>query len=431
MDVSNTRQQYKHYASLCLSVMGQRRFRISMGALIASPEGGDASVNVIPQMKKCSIISADHSKSFVSTMSEKNSINQNLLMPASNYSYVNGTNRNEYEQMLFMESSLFDEMNSSNIYDNCQFPYYRSSKNNGQSADAVLVKDVGVSCMLLTEDIPNVSIPEESSNLVKQLKREYHDLSNITSKITAYTKDILNHLSKKNQRKSQLLQNLISRKHVTASEYINSKGNLCLKLRLFSNAQTQCTPLEIVKESNCILLQDSHIARKQRSRDSKNRVTCKDQMTICEEIVRSRHEKQVQTIFSEENVKASTSNSLSCSTSSIYNYLMLKKKRSSNEMLKSTFIKFSDMDKRHSNNDKDNLKRCNPVIFTNWKEISKSKRCKNKTLSIIPSGTRTTNFKQQNFLQKQFPDCDMTSDVPDTRFHTVNIRLIKRNNKNV
>lgn len=80
--------------------------------------------------------------------------------------------------------------------------FCRSSKNDGQFPDAVLVKDVGISCMLLNQSVPKISIPEANSYLVKQLKREYNDLSNITSKITAYTKDILNNLSKKNQRKT-------------------------------------------------------------------------------------------------------------------------------------------------------------------------------------------------------------------------------------
>lgn len=96
-----------------------------MGALSASPEGGDASVNIIPQMKKCSIISANRSKSFLSTMSEKTSINPDPLMSALKCNYINGTNKDEYDQMLLMESNVFDETNSSTIHDNCQFPYYR------------------------------------------------------------------------------------------------------------------------------------------------------------------------------------------------------------------------------------------------------------------------------------------------------------------
>lgn len=96
-----------------------------MGALTASPEGGDAPVNIIPQMKKCSIISADHSKSFVSTLSEKNAVNRNPLMTALNYSYINYMDKNECKQMLLTESNVFNEMSNSTVHDNCQFPYYR------------------------------------------------------------------------------------------------------------------------------------------------------------------------------------------------------------------------------------------------------------------------------------------------------------------
>ena len=49
----------------------------------------------------------------------------------------------------------------------------------------------------------------ETKTLVKHLKKEYNDLTSITNKITTYTKDILSHLSKKNQRKHPLLKDLV------------------------------------------------------------------------------------------------------------------------------------------------------------------------------------------------------------------------------
>lgn len=119
-------------------------------------------------------------------------------------------------------------------------------------------------------------------------------------------------------------------------------------------------------------------------------------MTICEENLKSKHEKEVQTIYSEENVRTSTSNSLSCSTSSIYNYLMMSKRKSSNEMLKSTFTKFDDTEKYRSygsnKNYKEHLKRCSPMIFTNWREISRSKRCNNKAIIISDESRGTVRF---------------------------------------
>lgn len=59
----------------------------------------------------------------------------------------------------------------------------------------------------------------------------------------------------------------VSSKHASASQYIDNKGNLCLKLRLFSNAGTQCTLQQIAKNSNhSIILSDKHIAKKQHSK---------------------------------------------------------------------------------------------------------------------------------------------------------------------
>ncbi|XP_053976882.1 uncharacterized protein LOC128875380 [Hylaeus volcanicus] len=460
MDVFKTRQKYKPQIQtcLCFSVMGQRRFRISMGALIASPEAGDASVNIVPQMKKRSAITDGCSKSFVSTMSDKDVINESTLMPTSHYDYANDMNKTE--KMLLMENSVFDETSISSIHDNCQFPYYRSNKNSGRFPDAVLVKDVGVSCMLLNQNIPEISTPEASGYLVKQLKKEYNDLSNITSKITAYTKDILNHLSKRNHRKNQLFKNLVSSKHAIASQYIDNKGNLCLKLRLISNAETQCRPKEIVKESDSILLQDKDVIRSSCNKRcnyhnyyltnfkkrihflytylAKTRITYRDQTTTYDRNFKMKHEKEVQTIYSREDVETNTSKAPSRSTSSIYNYFSMRTRKSPNETLKSTLMNFADTDKYRndykSNADKDgkeHLKSCSPVMLTNWKEISRSKLTKNKPLSIIPDKSREMTHTREKYLQNRFFDSNTSNNVPDTEFHTVNVRIVKHNRKHV
>ncbi|XP_076634363.1 uncharacterized protein LOC143348241 [Colletes latitarsis] len=458
MDVSKTRLKYKPEIQrcLCFSVMGQRRFRISMGALIASPEAGDASVNIIPQMKKYSVITDDRSKSFVSTMSENDSITQNVLRSTS-HNDINIMNKSEYEEML-MINNIFDETSSSTIHNNCQFPYYRSSKNIGQFPDAVLVKDVGVSCMLLNHNIPEISIPEANNYLVKQLKKEYNDLSNITSKITAYTKNILNYLSKKNQRKNRLLQNLESSKHAIVSQNIDNKGNLCLKLRLISDAETQCRPKEIVKEADSILFQDKYITWDLYNKHcnyhnyfitnlkknfncmyihvAKNQITHQDQ--IYDEYLKLRQEKEVQTIFSGNEMKVNTSNSSSHSTSSIYNYVIMKPRKSSTELLKSTLINFGDPNitqnsyKGNGNkNRKEHLKRCNPVIFTNWREISKLKQFKNKELSITPDKSRRMTDTNEKILKDHLFDSNMNNNLPNSKFHTVNVRIVKHKRKHV
>lgn len=102
-------------------------------------------------------------------------------------------------------------------------------------------------------------------------------------------------------------------------------------------------------------------------RVANSRILRKNQ-TACKESARSKFEKDIQTEILKKNVEVSTTNSSAPSTSSIYNYLTMRKRRTT-----------SGSNKDH----KENLKRCEPVIFTNWKEISKSKRSKIKASSVI------------------------------------------------
>lgn len=87
---------------------------------------------------------------------------------------------------------------------------YRSNRANGFQ-DAVLVKDVGVSCNLSNKNtiVPGISISGVESYLLKQLKLEYNELLNITKKLNAYTKDILNNLASRCKRKDQVLDKLV------------------------------------------------------------------------------------------------------------------------------------------------------------------------------------------------------------------------------
>ncbi|KAK1118952.1 hypothetical protein K0M31_013723 [Melipona bicolor] len=230
-----------------------------MGVLIAPPEAGDASINIIPQMKKYSAIPGKSSESLIPAMSERNVTNRSALMIASNYDSTNNINKDAHRHTVLMDDNMFDKMSSSTIHDSCQFPYYRSNKSD-KCTDAVLVKDIGVSCKLLNQNTSKMSLPE-TRILVKHLKKEYNDLTSITNKITAYTKDILSHLSKKNQRKHPFLKDLIASKHAIASQYVDTKGNLCLKLRLFSNAETQCTVQQVVKNSDNILCKGKYVTK--------------------------------------------------------------------------------------------------------------------------------------------------------------------------
>ncbi|XP_076646166.1 uncharacterized protein LOC143355319 [Halictus rubicundus] len=383
-----------------------------MGALIASPEAGDSLVNVTPQMKKYSAITDDHSKSFISTMSERDNVLHRSLIRSTNFNSVNGVNKREYEEALLMHNYACDKISNSTLREDCQFPYYRCSKYYSQCSDTVLVKDVGVSCTLLNQYSPDVPDSEAKNYLVKQLKREYNDLSNITNKITAYTKDILNHLSKKHQKNHGLVQNLVTSKHAIASQYVDSKGNLCLKLRLSSNTETQCSKHQIAEKPNNTAIEDKNVVEELNHEYSRKQI-----------VDDTKHEKEVQTIFIGEKAATSTSSFLSQKTSSIYNYLTTRKKRSSNEMLKSSLIS-----SYKNNNCKEHFKRSNPVVFTNWKEISKSRRLKNN----VPPTTYNKSHETIEIKGTSTQSRSLNSrihNILNTRFHTINIRIIKHTKK--
>ncbi|XP_076763826.1 uncharacterized protein LOC143431156 isoform X2 [Xylocopa sonorina] len=383
-------------------------------------------------MKKHTIISNDPSKSFISTISEITATNnQSALVSTSKHKFTDSIDKDLHKCTVSVKNSVLNEMSRSTVYDNCQFPYYRSNRNNSNYPDAVLVKDVGVSCMLLNPNVSKLSIPE-TKTLVEHLKKEYNDLSDITNKITAYTKDILTHLSEKNQRKRQLLTNLIASKHAIASQYVDSKGNLCLKLRLVSNAETQCAVRQAVKNIESTLLKDKYGTMEQRSK-RKSQITTRDRNMI------STNETHIQAIPSQEHAEMNTSNSTLPSTSSIYNYLTMRRKKPPSESVKCKLTNFGNT-RKHENpkrfNDdkssKDYSKKTDSVIFTNWKEISKLSKSKKKNNICVTSNEpqRMVNTKSKS-LREGYINYNMVNDIPDTKFHTVNIRITKRNKKHV
>ncbi|XP_020722234.1 uncharacterized protein LOC105666464 isoform X1 [Bombus terrestris] len=459
MDVSKNQQRYKHYTCLCFSVMGQRRFRVSMGVLIASPEAGDASINIIPQMKKHSAISGEPATSFISTTPERNATNQTALMGVSNYNSTNSMNKDTYRHTVLMENNVFDKMCNSTINDSCQFPYYRSNTSDSKCPDAVLVKDVGVSCMLLKQNTFEIQLPQ-TKTLIKHLKKEYNDLTDIANRITTYTKDILSHLPKKNQRKHQLLKSLAASKHAIASQYVDSKGNLCLKLRLFSNAETQCMTEQVVKDFDNTLCKSKYITKELHSKNcnyynhfvtnlnknksymhmyvAKTQILDKGHLTLEERNMKSKYEQD--TSIQRRNAKTNTRNLTSSSISSINNHLMKRKKKTSKESLTPKLKKcdevhkhgivekFSD-DKLYTNQLK--LKNYSPVTFTNWKEISKLKQSKNKTLSIFSYESQQMANAKNKIKQGEFINYNTVNNISNTKFHTVNIRIVKKSKKDV
>ncbi|KAF7387135.1 hypothetical protein HZH68_012812 [Vespula germanica] len=118
------------------------------------------------------------------------------------------------------------------------FPYYRSYKNGGRSQDAVLVKDIGISCKLLNEKMLSHNFSKDTiveSYLIKRLKTEYNDLTEITKKISSYTNDIIRNLILRDRKKKEQIR---SCGHNVLTEEETKEGYL--KLRLKSDAEVRC-----------------------------------------------------------------------------------------------------------------------------------------------------------------------------------------------
>lgn len=113
--------------------------------------------------------------------------------------------------------------------------------------DAVLVKDACVSCTALSKNLETENCGRKKwkgssleRKLIEQLKTEYKDLSAITRKISAYTKDILSSITTKTITRSSLHEDnndncSSTRESATqpiAMQYFDKSGRPCLKLRL-------------------------------------------------------------------------------------------------------------------------------------------------------------------------------------------------------
>ncbi|XP_024937573.1 uncharacterized protein LOC107264533 isoform X3 [Cephus cinctus] len=217
--------------------------------------------------------------------------------------------------------------------------------------DAVLVKDVGVSCTITDKDSKN-SILE--NYLLDRLKTEYSDLSTITKKIGVYTKDILQSLSsrskgmarsiRKNIRqpeagrsseKSKFLQKLTSESTSTpvALQCSDQNGNPCLKLRL------EGPPLPVPKRRS-VSRNDTSVNRflnplatkppnppKNSPGDSRRNMGKNRVLVLRQDESTCRPVDSVKRIFPKEREKAEVHSS-GCSSSSIYNFLMSGKRKS-------------------------------------------------------------------------------------------------------
>ncbi|XP_036143006.1 uncharacterized protein LOC118645642 [Monomorium pharaonis] len=250
--------------------------------------------------------------------------------------------------------------------DYCGFPYYRSNRSDGFQ-DAVLVKDVGVSCNLLNKNIvePDIPISGVESYLVRQLKLEYNELSNITKKLNAYTKDILSNLASRRKRKDHILEKLhVAPKHVMASQCTDEVGNPCLKLRFRDDVKKKCRSSTIDLNKSFI---KKEIVKEKMHGNSNTEKRCAE--------------------FDKAFTKGFLELSSKCSGVLLRNYLIKKREKVPSNALKAYLRKIENFSPSSSlcmdrmcNKSREcfYMSKCNPLVFTNWQEISKRKSCKSK-----------------------------------------------------
>lgn len=238
----------------------------------------------------------------------------------------------------------------------------RSDKTNG-SRDTVLVKDVGVSCSLLKENAvdPGVSITGFENYLVKQLKLEYKELSDITRKINAYTKDILSSLALRYKREDQAVQKsyVASRRHM-ASQCMDEAENSCLKLRFRNDAGKKCRPSEVDVINN---FSEKDIVKR---RTYEKRASTK------------RRRAELDKAFSKRILELSPK----CSGVLLRNYLIMKREKVPSNSSK-TYLRKAEISAspsrlcRHRGADKSRksfyTSKCDPLVLTNWREVSRRK----------------------------------------------------------
>ncbi|KAL2747495.1 uncharacterized protein V1477_004187 [Vespula maculifrons] len=293
------------------------------------------------------------------------------------------------------------------------FPYYRSYKNGGRSQDAVLVKDIGISCKLLNEKMLSHNFSKDTiveSYLIKRLKTEYNDLTEITKKISSYTNDIIRNLILRDRKKKEQIR---SCGHKVLTEEETKEGYL--KLRLKSDAEVRCLYRKDLFDSS----------NKRKNFKSTSRLL-KDQKKIQERL------------FSNNATNLEIKNcSNSDNSSMVYDYLMMNNKRRMHrerelidkETKRGFHRKFDVIQNGKETHESMNL--------TNWKEISRGKLRKNKSAPKMSRHAQISNekLKRRNRkdyrlgLEEKFNDDSTITLVngflQDTNFHTVNIRILK------
>ncbi|XP_011693940.1 PREDICTED: uncharacterized protein LOC105453570 isoform X2 [Wasmannia auropunctata] len=374
-EFENTRQRHKYGTCLCFSVMGRRKFRISVCAISASPEAGDAPISIMSTRRKYSAISGtEDSKNAFLSRRDKNPITRHAsIVPSDLLNVARDYVRDEFAVLQNDPSRKPGSIESEVDY--CGFSYYRNNRTDGFQ-DAVLVKDVGVSCNLLNKNAiePDISISGVENYLIKQLKLEYNELSNITRKLNAYTKDILSSLALKYKKKDQVLEKLhVASNHVMASQCTDEVGNPCLKLR-FRDTKRKCgSPNTDFNKS---------FVRKE---------------IIREKMHGNSNTEKRSTKFDKAFAKGFLELSSKCSGVLLRNYLITKREKVSSNASKACLRKtenFSLSDRLCEDRTTDRSRecfyasKCNPLVYTNWQEISRRKNCRSKSAFTANTSSR-------------------------------------------
>ncbi|XP_032687546.1 uncharacterized protein LOC116851833 isoform X1 [Odontomachus brunneus] len=330
-----------------------------MCAISAPPEAGDASA-IMSTRRKYSAISEDLKN--VSLSREDKNVHVRCV-PTTPLNSIPGSN--VYEEYALSRNDSW-RRTSGDKHDVIRygFPYYRSNRSN-TSGDAVLLKDVGVSCRLLNDsaDDPDMPISGFESYLVRQLKLEYNELSSITKKINAYTKDILNNLASRCRKKDHVPRKLhVVSKHVMASQYTDEAGNPCLKLRFCDNAEKKCGPIKYDINNDLFEKETAKETHGKHTNTKKRRV-------------------QPDKAFPKRILELSPK----CSGLLLRNYLLMRREKVSSAS-KASLRKAEDTAQAgrlfygaYKSCRSFYASKCNPLVLTNWKEVSRRKEYRSKS----------------------------------------------------
>ncbi|XP_070523036.1 uncharacterized protein [Cardiocondyla obscurior] len=330
--------------------------------VVGSPEAGDAPVGIMSERRKYPVASCTEAarNAFLSRRDKKLVPRYASAMPSNSIN----TAKNYTRKFAGFQNNSFKKLSNVEV-DYRRFPYYRSNRADG-SQDAVLVKDAGTSCHLLHENAiePDVPISETESYLVRQLKLEYHDLSNIIKKLNTHAKDILNSLVLK-CRKDEIFDSLraIANREIASLSTHEIEDSL-FKLRLHDGADE---------------IRGSSDANLNNSCSRKKSVTGKMHKNT-DTIMRSA---ELDGVFVKEFLELSPKRGVL-----LRNYLITKREKVSGNASKARLRKienFSPPDENRADKSCDCVYTCkrDSSVFTNWQKVSRREETKKLRSPLI------------------------------------------------